>query len=97
MNEQDRKLVEENPVELFRDCCKVIAHLSGKVQKTYTTFGGMRSATPEECEALLEFGALDIMQLLGDFLSEMDAYTDDDEWTDEIFARANAWKKSRKQ
>lgn len=69
--------------------CEVVAHLASALASVHSDY-----------MAILEAGAMDttldvvgertaaLMQTLGDILNDMDAVTDDDEWTAPIFEQA---------
>jgi hypothetical protein len=71
--------------------CKVIVHLCKALAEVHADYAIMFDAGgkgPENIAELVGERTARLMEDLGDILNGMDAVTEDDDWTDPIFAEA---------
>lgn len=72
--------------------CKVVAHLAKAMADLHTDLATFHEHPSASSDSILDMAGnrtAAFMEELGDWLSNMDAVTEEDEWTDEVFRAAH--------
>src|ERR1019366_4289967 len=85
MNENEKR----DNREQIASQCKVVAHLARALAKVHDDYEKIiLSGHMDECAGQVGPRTASFMEQLGDMLNAMDAVTDDEEWTNPIFEKA---------